>query len=92
MGSCRKGQHREWAVRLAVRYPRACHQPTQAGSFRRPVTAVSTQLKQRDGVVLARHCRFAVSAPVAPSRQGRLRQAEARRWPRGICTGSSRMT
>ena len=88
MGSCRKGQHREWAVR----HPRACYQLTRAGSFRRTVTAASTQLKQRDGVVLARHCRFAVSAPWRPSRQGRLRQAEACRWPRAICTGSSRMT
>ena len=61
VGSCRKGQHREWAVR----HPRACYQPTQAGSFRRSITAASTPLKQREGVVLARHCRFAVSAPLA---------------------------
>jgi len=45
------------------------------GSFRRPVMTTSTQPKQHESIVLARHCRFTVTAPVAPSRQGRLRQA-----------------
>lgn len=46
--SHRGGRQRAWAIQ----YPSACHLPTRAGSFPRPVMATSTPPKLRRGVLL----------------------------------------
>ena len=71
VASYRGDQHRA----RAVSHRGACHQPTRVGSSRRSITIPGIPPKQHEGVFPGRHRRFAVTAPVAPSRQGRLRRA-----------------
>jgi hypothetical protein len=71
-GSHRGGQHLAW---MTARHPGACQQLIRTGASRRPMPVTGTPPKQREGGFRARYCRFAVTAPAAPSRQGRPRPA-----------------